>query len=94
MGGEAGSRPEWRLIPLIVEGIPGEAAATDRDEVLTFEELTERMRKGLRAEAAIDTEGVRRRIVAAPESGVTVAIKRKERNAGDDDRQTRRIGSR
>ena len=44
----------------------GETTATDRDEVLT----------GMRAAEEIDTEGMRRRIVAVPESGeVTVAVK-------------------
>ncbi len=63
----------------LAEGMSGETIATDRDEVLTLEELTERMGKGMRAAEEIDTEGMRRRIVAVPESGeVTVAVN--ERN--------------
>ena len=59
----------------LAEGMSGETIATDRDEVLTLEELTERMGKGMRAAEEIDTEGMRRRIVAVPESGeVTVAV--------------------
>ena len=50
----------------LAEGMSGETTATDRDEVL----------KGMRAAEEIDTEGMRRRIVAVPESGeVTVAVK-------------------
>ena len=48
-------------------------AATDRDEVVTLEELTDRMAKGIRMVEEIHTEGVRSRIVAVPDSGeVTV----------------------
>ncbi len=50
------------------------AAATGRDEVVTLEELTDRMAKGIRMVEETHTEGVRRRIVAAPESGVKVVI--------------------
>ena len=50
----------------LAEGMSEETTATDRDEVL----------KGMRAAEEIDTEGMRRRIVAVPESGeVTVAVK-------------------
>lgn len=52
------------------------AAATGRDEVLTLEELTDRMAKGIRMVEETHTEGVRSSIVVAPESGgVTVAVR-------------------
>ena len=51
------------------------APATDRDEVLTLDELIDRMAKGIRMVEEIHAEGVRRQIVAAPESGeVTVTV--------------------
>ena len=49
------------------------AAAPGRDEVVTLEELTDRMAKGIRMVEGIHTGGVRS-IVAVPDSGVRVAI--------------------
>ncbi len=58
-----------------VDGTWRETTAINPDEVLTLEGLTERMRMGMRAVAEIDTEGVRRRIVAVADSGeVTVKV--------------------